>query len=63
MTEYASANSIERFRSYVTSRIKENPFSILLLDEVEKAHEEVIRLLLPLLDDGRMTDNNNREVS
>ena len=62
MTEYANSNSLERFRDEITSRIWAKPYSILLLDEIEKACSPVTRLLLQVLDDGRLTDRNNREV-
>lgn len=63
MTEYANADTLERFRDILTTRIWEHPYSIVLLDEIEKACSEVTRLLLQVLDDGRLTNRNNREVS
>ena len=63
MTEYSNPDSLERFRGELTSRVWERPFSIVLLDEIEKAAPEVIRILLQVLDDARLTDRNNREVS
>lgn len=63
MTEYANSDSLERFRQELTSRVWERPYSIILLDEIEKACAEVTRLLLQVLDDGRLTDRNDREVS
>ena len=63
MTEYANADSLERFRSELTSRVWERPYSIILLDEIEKACAPVTRLLLQVLDDGRLSDANDREVS
>lgn len=63
MTEYANADSLERFRDLLTTRIWEHPYSIVLLDEIEKACSAVTRLLLQVLDDGRLTNRNNREVS
>lgn len=62
-TEYANPDSLERFRLEITSRVWERPYSILLIDEVEKACPEVTRVLLSVLDDGRLTDQNGREVS
>ena len=41
----------------LTERIKHNPFSIILFDEVEKAHPDVINILLQIMDDGRLTDS------
>lgn len=63
MTEYASSSSDERFRDLLTTRIWEHPYSILLLDEIEKAHAKVVRLMLQVLDDGRLVNRNNRVVS
>ena len=42
--------------------VRRNPYSIVLFDEVEKAHPEVLNLLLQILDDGRVTDSNGRTV-
>ena len=63
MTEYANPDSLERFRSELTARVWERPYSIILLDEIEKACAPITRLLLQVLDDGRLMDENNREVS
>lgn len=63
MTEYANSDSLERFRKELTSRVWERPYSIVLLDEIEKSCAEVTRILLQVLDDGRLSDANNREVS
>ncbi|MBD5584019.1 MAG: ATP-dependent Clp protease ATP-binding subunit, partial [Clostridia bacterium] len=63
MTEYANNESLERFRRELTARAWEHPHSIILLDEIEKACSPVTRLLLQVLDDGRLIDENNREVS
>lgn len=63
MTEYANADTLERFRDLLTTRVWEHPYSIILLDEIEKACAEVTRLLLQVLDDGRLTNRNNREIS
>ena len=46
----------------LTEAIRRNPYSIVLFDEVEKAHPEVLNLLLQILDDGRITDSNGRTV-
>jgi ATP-dependent Clp protease ATP-binding subunit ClpA len=46
----------------LTNAVKSNPFSVLLFDEIEKAHPEVFNLLLQLLDDGRLTDGQGRTV-
>lgn len=63
MTEFANPNSMERFRRELTSQIWTRPYAIVLLDEIEKACAEVTRLLLGVLDDGRLLDENNREVT
>ena len=63
MTEYANADSLERFRNELTARVWERPYSIVLLDEIEKACSPVTRILLQVLDDGRLSDQNGREVS
>jgi len=46
----------------LTEAVRRNPYSIVLFDEVEKAHPEVLNLLLQILDDGRITDSNGRLV-
>lgn len=63
MTEYANEDTLERFRSELTARVWNHPYSIVLLDEIEKACAPVTRILLQVLDDGRLMDENNREVS
>lgn len=63
MTEYALPQSLERFRDELTTRIWEKPHSIVLLDEIEKACSPVTRILLQVLDDGRLSDRNGRETS
>jgi len=46
----------------LTEAVRCNPYSIVLFDEIEKAHPEVLNLLLQILDDGRVTDSNGRTV-
>jgi ATP-dependent Clp protease ATP-binding subunit ClpA len=46
----------------LTEAVKRKPYSIVLLDEVEKAHPDVFNVLLQLMDDGRLTDGQNRTV-
>ena len=46
----------------LTEAVRRNPYSIVLFDEIEKAHPEVLNLLLQILDDGRATDSNGRTV-
>ena len=62
MTEYANPDSLDSFRRELTNRVWERPYSIVLLDEIEKACAPVTRILLQVLDDGRLMDENNREV-
>lgn len=63
MTEYANEDSLDRFRDALTTRVWERPHSIVLLDEIEKACAPVTRILLQVLDDGRLSDRNGRETS
>ena len=46
----------------LTEAVRRNPYSIVLFDEIEKAHPDVLNLLLQILDDGRVTDSNGRTV-
>ena len=46
----------------LTERVRRHPYSIVLLDEIEKAHPNVYNLLLQVLDEGRLTDGNGRQV-
>ena len=62
MTEYSRPDDVERFRADLTSRVWERPFSVILLDEIEKSCGDVTRLLLQVLDDGRLTDMHGRQV-
>lgn len=47
---------------YLTEAVRRRPYSVILFDEVEKAHPEVFNILLQLLDDGRLTDSHGRTV-
>jgi len=47
---------------YLTEAVRRRPYSIILLDEIEKAHPEVFNILLQILDDGRLTDGQGRTV-
>ena len=47
----------------LTEKIRRNPYSVILFDEIEKAHPDVMNMLLQILDDGRLTDNNGRTVN
>ncbi|HLZ14402.1 MAG TPA: AAA family ATPase, partial [Candidatus Saccharimonadales bacterium] len=70
LNEFSGTNDVARLiadpaqdsRS-LTAQIARNPFSVVLLDEIEKAHPNVLNTLLQLLDEGILRDVNNREVS
>ncbi len=74
MSEYMEAHSVSRLvgapPGYVgydeggqlTEAIRRNPYSIVLFDEIEKAHKDVFNILLQILDDGRITDSQGRTV-
>ena len=47
----------------LTDKVRTKPYSVILFDEIEKAHPDVFNLLLQILDDGRLTDNKGRTVS
>jgi len=71
MTEYQSEESISRLIGSVdtnaeaqfANKVRENPFSLVLLDEFEKAHPNIANLLLQVLDEGRLTDAYQKKVS
>ncbi len=69
MNEYGDAGAVQRLigdfsnpEGKLTTTVRHNPFGVLLLDELEKAHPKVHDLLLQLLDDGRLTDGIGRTV-
>lgn len=74
MSEYMEAHSVSRLvgapPGYVgydeggqlTEKVRRNPYSIVLFDEIEKAHPDVFNILLQILDDGRITDSQGRTV-
>jgi ATP-dependent Clp protease ATP-binding subunit ClpB len=47
---------------YLTEAVRRRPYSVVLFDEIEKAHPEVFNVLLQILDDGRMTDGHGKTV-
>ncbi len=47
----------------LTDAVRRKPYSVVLFDEIEKAHPDVFNLLLQILDDGRLTDSKGRVVS
>ena len=75
MSEYMERHSVSRLvgapPGYVgyeeggqlTEAVRRRPYSVVLLDEIEKAHPEVFNILLQILDDGRLTDNKGRVVN
>ena len=75
MSEYMEKYSVSRLigaaPGYVgyeeggqlTEKVRRNPYSIVLFDEIEKAHPDVLNLLLQILDEGRLTDSNGRTVN
>ncbi|PIZ55910.1 hypothetical protein COY25_00005, partial [Candidatus Uhrbacteria bacterium CG_4_10_14_0_2_um_filter_41_7] len=68
MSEYQDQASIERLiggvdqAGLLTEAVRKNPFSLLLLDELEKAHPDILNLFLQVMDDGRLTDGTGRTV-
>ena len=75
MSEYMEGHSVSKLigspPGYVgfeeggqlTEKIRRNPYSVILFDEIEKAHPDVMNMLLQILDDGRLTDSNGRTVN
>lgn len=75
MSEYMESHSVSRLigapPGYVgydeggqlTEAVRRNPYSIILFDEIEKAHKDVFNILLQILDDGRITDGQGRTVN
>ena len=70
MNEYVSADDVSRLIAdgaqdshSLTAQVMKQPFSVVLLDEIEKAHPNVLNTLLQLLDEGILRDIKNREVS
>ncbi len=74
MTEYMEKHSVARLigappgyvgyeeGGFLTEAVRRRPYSIVLMDEIEKAHPEVFNILLQILDDGRLTDGHGRTV-
>lgn len=70
MSEYQEASSVNKMIGdaegaigYLTEAVRKKPFSLILLDEIEKAHPDILNLFLQLLDDGRLTDGQGRTIS
>ena len=47
----------------LTEAVRRNPHSVILLDEIEKAHEDVLNILLQIMDEGKLTDGKGRVVN
>ncbi len=74
MSEYMEKHAVSRLigappgyvgyeeGGYLTEQVRRRPYSIVLLDEIEKAHHDVFNILLQILDDGRLTDSQGRTV-
>lgn len=74
MSEYQERHSVSRLigappgyvgydeSGQLTEAVRRKPYSVILLDEIEKAHQDVFNILLQVLDDGRLTDNKGRVV-
>ena len=63
MTEYARDDSLDVFRTELTSKVWHTSHAVVLFDEIEKASPMVTRMLLQVLDDGRLSDATGRQVS
>lgn len=70
MSEYQHADSVEKMigsadgavLGYLTEAVRKKPFSLVLLDEFEKAHPNILNLFLQVMDDGRLTDGQGRTI-
>ncbi len=75
MSEYMESHSVSKLigsppgyvgydeAGQLTEQVRKKPYSIVLFDEIEKAHPDVFNLLLQILDDGRLTDSNGRVIN
>jgi len=68
MSEYQQPGSVDKMiggngeKGYLTEAVRQRPFSLVLLDEIEKAHPDILNLFLQVFDDGRLTDNQGKTV-
>lgn len=68
MSEYQLPDSVNKMiggngeAGYLTEAVRQRPFSLVLLDEIEKAHPDILNLFLQVFDDGRLTDNQGRTI-
>ena len=75
MSEYMESHSVSKLigsppgyvgfdeAGYLTEKVRRNPYSIILFDEIEKAHASIYNILLQILEDGRLTDSQGKTVS
>ncbi|MBQ8043459.1 MAG: ATP-dependent Clp protease ATP-binding subunit [Clostridia bacterium] len=75
MSEYMESHSVSKLigsppgyvgfdeAGYLTEKVRRNPYSIILFDEIEKAHQSIYNILLQILEDGRLTDSQGKTVS
>lgn len=70
MSEYQLADSVRKMigdvggtLGYLTEAVRKKPFSLILFDEIEKAHPDILNLFLQILDDGRLTDGQGRTIN
>lgn len=70
MSEYQLPESVDKMignqdgvLGYLTEAVRKKPFSLVLLDEVEKAHPDILNLFLQMMDDGRLTDGQGRTIN
>ena len=75
MSEYMEKNSVSRLigappgyigyeeGGQLTELVRRNPYSVILLDEIEKAHPDVFNILLQIMEDGKLTDNKGRNIN
>jgi ATP-dependent Clp protease ATP-binding subunit ClpA len=69
MSEYQNQDSVNKMigsadgaQGYLTEAVRRQPFTLVLLDEVEKAHPDILNLFLQVMDDGRLTDGQGRTI-
>lgn len=75
MSEYMESHSVSRIigsppgyvgydeDGFLTEKVRKNPYSVILFDEIEKAHPDIMNILLQILEDGRLTNNQGRVVN
>ena len=75
MSEYMESHSLSKLigsppgyigyqeSGFLTEKVKRNPYSVILLDEIEKAHPDIMNILLQIMEDGRLTDSQGRVIN